>query len=165
MRDFQCSACRLRCSVSPVWRGSDLRPPTFHHSQLSLLPLAVLLGLCGLRHAGWPAFQAPQGMGLQKVFELLGWRRLWTLRDHDVPSVECRRLQHKSLNKRSTPRRSASIIYLAAAVVGGDMAAAPRRGMLHSCGAAALSEGCVRGSISISIWRKSSSPCHRAGTA
>ena len=87
MRGARSSVCRLRYSVSAVCRRSDLRPPTLHPWRLSLLLLAVLLDLCALRRAGWPTFQTPQGMGLQKVLKLLWWRRLRTLRAHDVPPV------------------------------------------------------------------------------
>lgn len=79
--------CRLRYSVPAVCRRRDLRPPTIRPSRLSLLLFAVLLGLCALRCAGLPTFQAPQGMGPQKVLKLLWWRRLRTLRAHDVPPV------------------------------------------------------------------------------
>jgi hypothetical protein len=77
---------RLRYSVPAVWRPSELRPPTIHSPRLSLLLLAVPLGLCALRSAGWPTFPAPQGMGLQKTLKLLWSRRLLT-RAHDVPPV------------------------------------------------------------------------------
>jgi hypothetical protein len=78
---------RLRYSVPAVCRRSELRPPTIHSPRLSLLLLAVPLGLCALRCAEWPTFQAPQGMGLQKVFKPLWWRRLRTLRAHGVPPM------------------------------------------------------------------------------
>jgi hypothetical protein len=64
-----------------------LRPPTIHSPRLSLLLLAVPLGFCALRSAGWPTFQAFEGMGLQKILKPLWWRRLPTLRAHDVPRV------------------------------------------------------------------------------
>src|SRR5687768_9500655 len=47
-------------------------PRPIHPSRLSLLLLAVLLGLCALRRAGWPTFQTPQGMGPQKVLSCCG---------------------------------------------------------------------------------------------
>ena len=71
--------------VARCWQN-DLRPP-IHSSRLSLLLLAILLGLCPLRRAVWPTFQAPQGVGLQKVLELFWWRRLRTLCAHDIPPV------------------------------------------------------------------------------
>ena len=132
MRRARRSVCRPRYSVPAVCRRSDLRPPTLHPWRLSLLLLAVLLDLCALRRAGWPTFQTPQGMYLQKVLKLLWRRRLPTLRAHDVPPVSKVPDWNTDLLTRGVPaRRSASITYGGRASCIGPLQ--------YACAAAALS--------------------------